>query len=117
VRSGYSDTFRLFHQAILNKKQIVCTYRGKRREVCPIILGHKDGVEKALVYQFGGESSRGLSRRGDWKCFEIANVFDAETRDGPWHAESRHRATQRGVDDVYVDVNLAVPNQPGRRGL
>jgi predicted nucleic acid-binding protein len=115
VRFGHSPTFRLFHQAILKRQQVTLSYGGRYREVCPFILGHKDGRETALVYQFAGQSSRELPAKGEWRCLSLANVQDAKRRDGPWHGGAEHRQTQRCVDAVYVDVNLAVPNQPGRR--
>jgi predicted nucleic acid-binding protein len=115
VRAGQSDTFRLFHQAILARKQVVFTYRGAPREVCPYILGHKHGTEQILTFQFAGENERGQKVRGQWKCFQVADVRDARMRDGPWHGAAEHRKTQRCVDDVFIDVNTAVPNQPGRR--
>jgi NAD(P)-dependent dehydrogenase (short-subunit alcohol dehydrogenase family) len=49
-------TYRLFERAMRERKQIVCTYEGYVREVCPHILGHTEGQEKALTYQFGSES-------------------------------------------------------------
>ncbi len=53
-----SPTYELFREAMAGKKQIVCTYNGLRREVCPVILGHsRVGEEKALTYQFGGDTS------------------------------------------------------------
>jgi predicted DNA-binding transcriptional regulator YafY len=109
---GHSATFRLLHKAILGEKQVTFTYEGLPRETCPYILGHKAGVEKLLAFQFGGRSSTG---RLDWKCFEVAKVRDVRMRDGPWHGDAAHRSTQRCVDDVYIDVNTGVPNQPGRR--
>jgi predicted nucleic acid-binding protein len=115
VRSGHSEIFRLFHQAILKERQVTFTYRGAPREACPYILGHKNGVEQVLTFQFAGENERGLKVRGQWKCFKLAEVRNARMRDGPWHGDAEHRKTQRCVDDVYIDVNTAVPNQPGRR--
>jgi predicted nucleic acid-binding protein len=115
IQMGHSDTFRLFHQAILGMRQVAFTYRGFYREVCPYILGHKDGAEKVLAFQFGGTSTRGLPAKGQWRCFEVVAVKNPSTRDGPWFGASAHRKTQRCVDDVYIDVNTAVPNQPGRR--
>jgi predicted DNA-binding transcriptional regulator YafY len=112
MQAGHSATFRLFHQAILGERQVVFTYKGLDREVCPYILGHKDGVEKVLAFQFGGRTSTG---KLDWKCFDVAKVRDARMQDGPWHGAAEHRKAQRCVDDVYIDVNKAVPNQPGRR--
>jgi hypothetical protein len=52
VRSGHSPTFLLFHQAILNRQQVTCLYKGRHREICPHILGHNGDQETALVYQF-----------------------------------------------------------------
>src|SRR5438034_8485503 len=55
-----SETYRLFEQAMLQRKQIVCVYKGERRELCPIILGHSQGEERALTYQFAGGSTSKL---------------------------------------------------------
>ena len=115
VRWGHSATFRLFHQAILNRQQITCTYDGRYREMCPYILGHQGEKETALVFQFGGQSSRELPSKGEWRCLTLAGVRDAKIRDGAWHGQSAHRQRQRCVENVFVDVNLDVPNQPGRR--
>jgi hypothetical protein len=62
-----SSAYDLFVQAMADRKQILCTYGGYPRELCPIILGHSQGQEKALTYQFGGESESGLPPQGDWK--------------------------------------------------
>jgi hypothetical protein len=112
---GHSSAFRLFHRAILDRRQITCRYKQYYREVCPYILGHKDGREAALVYQFGGDSSRGLPPGGEWRCFTLVDVRDPATSDGPWYGDAKHSTVQRCVDDVFVDVNTDVPNQPGRR--
>ena len=114
IRTGHSSLFRLFHRAIVYRSQIVCVYQRHSREICPIILGHKDGVERALVYQFGGMGSSGAVK-GEWKCLNLAEVKDAKTRYGPWHSGDKHRSQQRCVDEVFIDVNTEVPNQPGRR--
>jgi predicted nucleic acid-binding protein len=115
VRSGHSATFRLLHRAILDQQQVVCTHRGKRREFCPYILGHKTEAERLLAFQFGGESMRRLPAGGEWRCFKVADLRDVELRDGPWRGSSGHTTKQRCVDTVYIDVNTDVPNQPGRQ--
>jgi predicted DNA-binding transcriptional regulator YafY len=112
---GHSPIFRLFHRAILERQQVTLSYKGQYREVCPYILGHKDGSETVLVFQFGGDSRRSGAVRGEWRCFYLSEVHDAQVRDGPWHGDAAHRTTQSCVDDVYIDVNTEVPNQPGRR--
>jgi predicted DNA-binding transcriptional regulator YafY len=115
VQVGDSPTFKLIHQAILDRQQLVCTYQDHPREVCPYILGHKAGAEVVLVYQFAGQSNRGLAPKGDWRCFQVSEMQHVRTREGSWHGDAAHRKTQRCVDDVYIDVNTEVPNQPGRR--
>jgi hypothetical protein len=59
-----SATYNLFEQAIRLRKQIVCVYRGHPRELCPIILGHSQGQEKALTYQVGGQKFVRLAAGG-----------------------------------------------------
>src|SRR5439155_3366973 len=103
VHSGHSATFTLFHEAILKRQQVTCRYKGQYREVCPYILGHKDGSEKVLVYQFGGKSARGLPEKGEWRCLSLSAVTDPVARDGRWFGGAKHSSVQRCVDDVYVD--------------
>ena len=110
-----SATYRLFAEAIAGRKQIVCSYDGYPRELCPIILGHSDGQEKSLTCQFGGRSSKGLPPGGQWRCLFLSKVRDVELRDGAWHAGDRHTQPQGCVEIVGFDVNPASPYQPRRR--
>jgi hypothetical protein len=112
--ADHSDLFWLVHRAILKRLQIVCVYQGYDRRLCPIILGHKDGRERLLAFQFAGSSSAGPVH-GKWKCLELDQIENAHTREGHWHSGDRHRAPQSCVDEVFVDVNTDVRNQPGRR--
>ena len=96
------------------RKQVVCTYEGHRRELCPIILGHSQGEEKALTYQFGGQSSKGLPAGGAWRCLWLAKAGDAELRDGPWISGASHTQPSHCVEVVDLDVNPASPYSPAR---
>lgn len=107
-----STTYQLFRQAILERKQIVCTYQGYYREICPHILGYKKRAEKALVFQFAGETSSYLPREGEWRCLSLAEVRDARLREGPWHEGGQHRRTQACIDIVDVDVNIEATLRP-----
>ena len=77
-----SATYALFRRAILERKLIVCRYQGKRREVAPHILGFKNRIEKALVFQFGGETNSTLPPGGEWRCFALKDVVER----GRWTA-------------------------------
>jgi hypothetical protein len=110
-----SANYALFEQAMRTRKQVVCVYGGYRRELCPVILGHSQGREKALTFQFAGASRSGLPATGEWRCLVLAEVTDVELRDGPWFAGSRHTSAQRCVEVVDLDVNPASPYRPKRR--
>ena len=109
-----SATYRLFAKAMRERKQVICTYRGYAREVCPIILGHSQGREKALTFQFGGASSSGLPPSGEWRCLLLSEVSDIGLRDGPWFSGVSHLQRQACVEVVDLDVNPKSPYKPNR---
>jgi hypothetical protein len=109
-----SANYSLFQQAMRTRKQIVCIYDGHPRELCPIILGHSQGQEKALTYQVGGNSKSGLPRPGQWRCLFLSKVNNAQLRDGPWLVGSSHTQPQGCVQIVDLDVNPSSPYHPKR---
>jgi hypothetical protein len=110
-----SSAYKLFEQAMTGRKQILCTYNGRPRELCPVILGHSQGQEKALTYQFGGDSETGLPPGGEWRCLWLAKIGNVRLRDGAWHAGDRHSLPQGCVEIVDLDVNPVSPYHPRRR--
>ena len=110
-----SSTYQLFERAMRGRQQVVCMYNGHRRELCPVILGHSQKEEKALTFQFGGDSKSGLPRGGQWRCLWLSKVRDVELRDGPWFTGSSHSQPQGCVEVVDLDVNPASPYKPKRR--
>ena len=112
-----SAAYALFEQAMRARKQIVCRYQGLPREICPIILGWAaDGTERCLAYQFGGRSTRPMTTPDTrWRCLALSEVTDVELREGPWHSGGQHRADQKCVRIVDLDVNPDSPYQPRRR--
>jgi hypothetical protein len=110
-----SPTYKVFAQAMAERKQVLCVYDGYPRELCPIVLGHSKGQEVSLVYQFGGGSTKGLPPQGQWRCLFLAKARDVSLRDGPWHAGSSHQQPQACVESVDLDVNPKSPYRPRRR--
>jgi uncharacterized protein (DUF4415 family) len=110
-----SSVYKLFAQAMTSRNQVLCTYDGYLRELCPVILGHTNGQEMALAYQFAGQSKSGLPPRGQWKCLSLSKVGNVQLRDGPWHTGSSHTKPQHCVQEVDLDVNPASPYNPKRR--
>ena len=101
-----SRIYILFRNAILSEQQVVCTYGGRIRELCPHIIGtDKNGEEAVLAWQFGGESSGKLPQ---WRCLKLANVRDARARPGRWYEGGSHKATQKCVTGIDLDINIHV---------
>jgi hypothetical protein len=104
--------YEIIRDAILNRKIVVATYRGRLRVMCPHTLGTKRGRQQALFYQFAGESSTGLGPDGDpenWRCMfldELSNVASRETATGEWHTAPNHSRPQTCVDQIDVEVVL-----------
>ena len=61
-----SQTYELIAHAMSTRQQVLCVYLGHARALCPTILGHTDGEECTLAYQFAGDSSGGLLSGGEW---------------------------------------------------
>ena len=109
-----SRTYELFAEAMAAKRPVVCMYQGHPRALCPIILGHSEGIEKALTWQFEGTGSKGPVR-GQWKCLSLAEVSSAEIVDGPWRSGLEHGQRQSCVKEVDLDVNPDSPYAPKRQ--
>jgi hypothetical protein len=101
-----SAVYIVFRNAILAEQQVVCTYNGRRRDLCPHIIGtNRSGEEVVLAWQFAGESSGPLPQ---WRCLRLANVHDAKARNGSWHEGGSHRTEQSCVSAIDLDINVHV---------
>jgi general stress protein 26 len=102
-----STAYRIIWKAIRARKEIVCSYKNRPREVFPHILGYKaSGEEAVFMFQVGGESSQPLPPGGDWRCFDLDGIADIQVREGSWRGGSRHRQAQTCIQFVDVDVNV-----------
>jgi len=101
------DVYTIVKQAIVDKQQIVATYNGYVREMCPHTIGMKNGRTKALFYQFAGGSSSGLAPVGspdNWRCVFLDDLRDVSARPGPWYTSDRHTQRQTCVDEVDAEL-------------
>lgn len=99
-----SDVYSIVRQAIIDKQQVVATYRGHRRKMCPHVIGTKGGKRQALFFQFAGSSSSGLPAGGEWRCIPIDGLSGVSTRDGEWHTGPGDINEQSCVDAADVEV-------------
>ena len=104
-----SSNYNLIREAILDKMQVIATYDGFLREMCPHAIGHKIGSgDHVLVYQFAGGSKRGLQPLGstqNWRCMDVEKITDISVREGEWHSYSKHRGRQTCIDIIDVKVS------------
>ena len=103
------DVYETIRQAILNKQQIVATYNGYSREMCPHTLGTKNGKHHCLFYQFGGASSSGVIVPGldkNWRCISIDGLSNLVVQNGAWHTATNHSRHQTCIDYIDVEVSL-----------
>ena|ERR1700689_700931 len=99
-----SNAYSLVRQAILDKHQIIATYKGHLREMCPLAIGMKNGRPQALFFQFGGTSSTGLPPGGEWRCIPIEGLEGTMSRAGDWHSAPNHSQPQTCVDVIDVEI-------------
>src|SRR5258708_34335098 len=104
-----SAAYTLFRDAILAEQQVVCSYDGRVRELCPHIIGtNKNGEEIVLAWQFAGQSSGKLPQ---WRCLGLANVRNARARGGPWPEAGSHPSEQTCVSPHHLDINTHCPKR------
>jgi hypothetical protein len=104
------EMYAMIREAILNRDILIASYHGCVREMCPHVIGKKNGRAQALLYQFAGESSSGLKPDGslaNWRCLCIDELVDVSIRNaaGEWHSASNYAAAaQHCVDEIDVKL-------------
>jgi hypothetical protein len=95
--------------AIVHRRPIAALYRGRKRLLCPHLLGwNRQRRLQVLCYQFGGDSESGLMSAGasdNWRCLAVENLSQVELLDGPWQTADNHSRTQTCVEEVELDVD------------
>jgi hypothetical protein len=107
-----SDTYIALALALESRSPLACRYGGHPRVICPIILGHREAEEMALVFQIAGRTSRGPLREAQWKCLRVAGITDLALADAAWSSGRAHSEPQHCVTTVDYDVNPASPYVP-----
>jgi hypothetical protein len=95
--------------AIIHRRPIAALYRGRRRLLCPHLLGwNKHRRLLVLCYQYGGESDSGLNPAGasdNWRCLAIEHLSQVELLDDPWQTAENHSRPQRCIEEIELDVD------------
>ena len=105
--------------AIIHRSPIAAFYRGRRRLLCPHLLGwNRNRRLRVLCYQYGGDSESGLEPAGatdNWRCLAVEHLSQVELIDGPWQTAQNHSRPQNCIEDVELDVDdYAEPASPSK---
>jgi len=101
------SNYDLIKGAIQNKQCVTCTYKGYLRKMSPHVIGTKNGKAQALFYQYGGESSSGLSAdaRQNWRCIPVEDITNLSINDDPFKSAINHSKTQTCVSSIDVEID------------
>jgi len=95
--------------AIIHRRPIAALYRGRRRLLCPHLLGsNRQRRLQVLCYQYGGDSESGLELVGapdNWRCLAVENLSQLELLDGPWQTAANPSRPQTCIEEVELDVD------------
>ena len=95
--------------AIVHRRPLAALYRGRRRLLCPHLLGwNKHRRLQVLCYQYGGDSESGLQPAGspdNWRCLAVENFSQVELLDGPWQTAENYSRPQTCIEQVELDVD------------
>jgi hypothetical protein len=100
------STYTLVRQAIINKQCVTCFYNGHLRKMTPHVIGTKNGKQQCLFYQYGGQSSSGLSadQSKNWRCIPIDKIEQLSINSDIFQTATNHSRTQTCVDTIDVEV-------------
>ena len=114
-------TYLLLRRAILHLRPVAATYQGRRRYLCPHVIGHTGGRPHVLCYQFAGESESGLAPddpAANWRCMYVDELTDVSVREGQWHTAWNYWQQTSCVEEIDVRAPWRLPAavEKARRG-
>jgi hypothetical protein len=93
--------------AIQKRRCLSGLYKGSLRHFAPHALGTGiDDMPHVFVFQYAGESSGGLPRGGDWRCFRVDNLSAVHTNGERWRTRSNYSLQRQSC---LARIDLAVP--------
>ncbi len=96
--------YELVRWAILEKQQVHADYKDYYMQMCPHVIGWKNGKAHALFYQFAGQSSSG--NLPQWRCMDSDEVSNVSVVAGPWHTGQGQNQPQTCVDEIDAEVQV-----------
>jgi hypothetical protein len=93
--------------AIQERRCLSGLYEGLFRHFAPHALGAgTDDTPHVFVFQYAGESSGGLPRGGDWRCFRVDRLSAVRANGERWRTRSNY-SLQRQSCLARIDLAVA----------
>ena len=120
---GHSENYRMLKRAIQERRRVVCIYDGRRRVLCPHILGMTNGQEKVKAYQVevsgeappkrrqGQKPRRGRRKKirdlaeEQWRCMTVADISQLAFSQGEWRSAKNYSPPK---DTCVGQIDVAV---------
>ena len=109
------DAYTTLAEAIGSKQQVTARYHDRERVFSPHALGTKRGAAHVLVYQYAGESERGLPPGGEWRCLNLEELSHIRLEPGAWRTAENVFNPQSCLDEIDVVADPLPPRQAGGR--
>lgn len=99
----------LIAQAIREKRCLTGIHKGTERRFAPHAVGFtSDGTPAAFVFQYGGETTSVLPRRGEWRCLHLDDLGHVHENGDRWRSPSNYSLARQ---TCLEQIALAVPEQ------
>lgn len=112
-QKGVDEVYTLLLKAASRKQSVMAVYDDVPRLLCPHVLGrNRQGQLRALCYQSGGRSGRGLDEKpegaGGWRCLAVEKLSQVALASYAWRIEARS-----GPQHCVVQIDFDTGAQPG----
>ncbi|MCK1618231.1 PIN domain-containing protein [Bradyrhizobium sp. 159] len=104
LSDGHSEVFVALREALLERRPVQVSRDGKCQTVCPYILGHATGEERAFVLLVDGSSRTKRPVQAKWICLRLSKIEDVRFADEPWIEQDYPGPVQRCVDQVHLEA-------------
>ena len=91
-------------RAVADKRAIRCVFKGRLCDVCPHVVGHKNGQEMVLAFQYAGYSSTGLLPAGEWICMLVSDISEVVDMGGTWRTGTSRSRPQTCIETIDLEV-------------
>lgn len=100
-------TLEILEQAIRSRRCVTGRHKATERHFAPHAIGFKsDGVPAAFVFQYAGRTTSRLPPRGEWRCFDLADLSHLRVNNHRWRSSPNYSLSRQAC---LANIVLAVP--------